>query len=233
LTEPSSRHNTSFSSDGRQAYGYLALPPSGQGPGVIVIQEWWGLDDHIADLTDRLAAEGFVAFAPDLYGGRIAHEADDALRMMLELPVEEGARRLSGAVDHLLAHPAVTSGKVGTIGFCMGGGFVLVLAAQEGDRIAAAVPFYGVVQGELPDFSGLRAAVQGHYGKDDSTTPQESIAPLAEAIEKGSGQAPEIHLYPAGHAFLNDQRPSYEPDSAKLAWRRAVDFLRDHLAPTA
>jgi carboxymethylenebutenolidase len=233
MTEQSSRHNTTFTTDGREAYGYLALPPSGQGPGVIVIQEWWGLDDHIADLTERLAGEGFVAFAPDLYGGRVAHESDDALRMMQELPVEEGVRRLSGAVDYLLAHPAVTSDKVGAIGFCMGGGFVLLLAAREGDRIAAAVPFYGVIQGELPDFSGLRAAVQGHYGQDDPTVPVESLAPLAEAIEKGSGRAPEFHLYPAGHAFLNDQRPTYHPASAEPAWQRAVAFLHRHLDPAA
>src|SRR3954470_5093480 len=141
------RQNVTFPSNGSQAHGYLATPPSGSGPGVIVIQEWWGLTDHIADVSDRLAAEGFVALAPDLFGGKVAHDADEAMKLLTELPVDRAARDLSGAVDYLLAQDSVTSSKVGAIGFCMGGGFVLMLAAQQGDRIGAAVPFYGVAPG--------------------------------------------------------------------------------------
>src|SRR3712207_8310701 len=91
------RQNVTFPSNGSQAHGYLALPPSGSGPAVIVIQEWWGLTDHIADVTDRLAAEGFVALAPDLFGGRTTHEAEAAGRLMSELPVDQAARDLGGA----------------------------------------------------------------------------------------------------------------------------------------
>ncbi|GAA2649482.1 hypothetical protein GCM10010307_58260 [Streptomyces vastus] len=152
--------NVTFPSAGTTAHGYLALPPSGRGPGVIVIQEWWGLTDHIADVADRLAAEGFVALAPDLYGGNVAHDSDEALRMMQDLPVSRGVELLSGAVDHLLALDAVTSDSVGSVGFCMGGGFVLYQAAVD-PRVSAAVPFYGVIRGELPDFSGLKAEVLG------------------------------------------------------------------------
>src|SRR5919112_438063 len=100
------RQNVTFASDGSSAHGYLATPPSGSGPGVVVVQEWWGLDDHIADVVDRLAGEGFVALAPDLFGGRVAHDSDEAGQLMQELPVEEAARALGGAVDYLLQREA-------------------------------------------------------------------------------------------------------------------------------
>src|SRR5436309_10815295 len=113
MPEQNPRQNVSFPSAGREAHGYLAVPSSGSGPGVIVIQEWWGLTDHIADVADRLAREGFVALAPDLYGGTVAHESQEALRMMQDLPVSRGVELLSGAVDHLLSLPEVTSDTVG------------------------------------------------------------------------------------------------------------------------
>ncbi|MFI6339266.1 dienelactone hydrolase family protein [Streptomyces sp. NPDC050535] len=223
------RQNVTFASAGATAHGYLALPPSGQGPGVIVIQEWWGLTDHIADVADRLAAEGFVALAPDLYGGSVAHDSDEALRMMKELPVSRGVELLSGAVDHLLGLPEVTSATVGSVGFCMGGGFVLYLAAAD-PRVTAAVPFYGVIRGELPDFSGLRAQVQGHYGELDTSIPKESLDELSEAIEQQSGITPDLRLYPAQHAFFNDGRPGvYDPEAAAQAWQSTVAFLREQL----
>jgi carboxymethylenebutenolidase len=125
--------NVTFPSGGGTAHGYLALPESGVGPGVVVIQEWWGLTSHIADVVNRLAAEGFVALAPDLYGGTTTHDADEAGKLMQQLPVDRAATDLGGAVDFLLGHDAVVGRKVGAVGFCMGGGFVLVLAAQQGD----------------------------------------------------------------------------------------------------
>src|SRR5436305_2777591 len=166
--------NVTFASNGRTAHGYLALPAGGRGPGVVVIQEWWGLTSHIVDVTNRLAAEGFVALAPDLYGGTTTHDADEAGRLMQELPVDRAARDLGGAVDYLLGHDAVTSSTVGAVGFCMGGGFVLVLAAQQGSKISAAVPFYGVLKEDYPDLSGLTAPVQGHFGSQDTFTPPEA-----------------------------------------------------------
>ena len=144
MSEQQSRQNTTFPITDGEAHGYLAVPASGSGPGVLVIQEWWGLTDHITDVTDRLAAEGFVALAPDLFGGRTAHDADEAGALMMSLPVDQAAQDLGGAVDFLLAHDAVTSATVGAVGFCMGGGFVLLLAAEQGARVTAAVPYYGV-----------------------------------------------------------------------------------------
>ena len=226
--ETPARQNVTFPSAGATAHGYLALPPSGRGPGVVVIQEWWGLTDHISDVADRLAAEGFVTLAPDLYGGSVAHDSDEARRMMKALPVARGVELLSGAVDHLLSLPEVTSGTVGAVGFCMGGGFVLYLAAVE-PRVSAAVPFYGVIQGKLPDFSGLRAQILGHYGERDRSIPPERVDELGATIRRQSGITPDFRLYPAGHAFFNDRRPSHDPDSAAQAWQSTVAFLRSQL----
>ncbi|WP_326701487.1 dienelactone hydrolase family protein [Streptomyces sp. NBC_01754] len=223
------RQNVTFSSAVATAHGHLALPPSGRGPGVIVIQEWWGLTDHIADVTGRLAAEGFVALAPDLYGGNVAHDPEEALRLMRDLPVERGVELLSGAVDYLLGRPEVTSETVGAVGFCMGGGFVLYLAAKE-PRVGAAVPFYGVIQGDLPDFSHLRADILGHYGERDESIPPESLAALRHAIKEQSGVDADLRTYPAGHAFFNDGRPeAYDPQASREAWRSTVDFLHREL----
>ncbi|GHJ38695.1 dienelactone hydrolase family protein [Streptomyces sp. TS71-3] len=225
----SARQNVTFPSADTMAHGYLVRPPDGSGPGVIVIQEWWGLDDHIADVTERLAREGFVALAPDLYGGRVAHDAEQAGRLMRELPVGHAVHLLSGAVDHLLSLPEVTSSTVGAVGFCMGGGFVLYLAAAE-PRVSAAVPFYGVIQGDLPDFSGLRAQVLGHYGERDGSIPAERLDELHRAITEQAGIEPDLRFYPgAGHAFFNDQRPSHHRDSAQRAWVATIPFLHRQL----
>ncbi|MFI9491024.1 MULTISPECIES: dienelactone hydrolase family protein [Streptomyces] len=223
------QQNVTFPSSGTTAHGYLALPPSGQGPGVVVIQEWWGLTDHITDVTRRLAAEGFVALAPDLYGGNVAHDEQEALRMMRELPVRRGVELLSGAVDHLLDRPEVTSDTVGAVGFCMGGGFVLYLAAVE-PRVSAAVPFYGVIQGDMPDFSRLRADILGHYGEQDRSITLQALGDLRRTVKEQSGVDADLRTYPAGHAFFNDTRPeAFAPQASAEAWRGTVEFLRDRL----
>jgi carboxymethylenebutenolidase len=225
------RQNVTFPSNGSLAHGYLALPESGSGPGVIVIQEWWGLTDHITDVTNRLAAEGFVALAPDLYGGKTTHDAQEAAELMKQLPVDRAVRDLSGAVDFLLGHEAVTGVKVGAVGFCMGGGFVLLLAAQQGEKVGAAVAFYGIIPGPRPDFSKLSAPLQGHFGERDEFLPPEQVRELAATIERQSGRKPEFYFYPAGHAFFNDENPlgTYDPEQAALAWRRTLEFLRANL----
>lgn len=224
--------NVTFPSNGTTAHGYLALPESGSGPGVVVIQEWWGLTSHIADVTNRLAREGFVALAPDLFGGTTTHDSDEASKLMQELPVDRAARDLGGAVDFLLGHEAVTSSEVGAVGFCMGGGFVLVLAAQQGDKIGAAVPFYGVLTEDYPSFQDLSAPLLGHFGEQDPMATPEKVRELADRIENESGTRPDFRVYPAGHAFFNDENliGTYDPDSAAKAWRASVDFLRANLS---
>lgn len=223
--------NVTFPSNGRTAHGYLAVPEAGSGPGVVVIQEWWGLTPHIAEVADRFAAAGYVALAPDLYGGATTHDPAEAGRLMGELPVEGAARDLTGAVDFLLDHACVTSSTAGAVGFCMGGGFVLVLAALQGDRIGAAVPFYGVLKEDYPDFSGLTAPLLGHFGDDDETIPPDTVAALAERIEAESGVTPRFHQYPAGHAFFNDSNTlgTYAAEHADVAWTRTLDFLGAHI----
>jgi len=225
------RQNVTFASNGGEAHGYLALPESGRGPGLVVIQEWWGLTSHIASLVDRFAAAGFVALAPDLYGGSTTHDADEAGQLMQDLPVDRACRDLAGAADYLLARDDVSGDRVGAVGFCMGGAFVLTLAVQEGGKVAAAVPFYPV--GHLPDdYAGLQAAVLAHFGEEDGFVPISAADELADKIRAGTGQEPEIQRYPAGHAFLNDENllGTYDPEQAGLAWDRTVAFLHQHLA---
>ncbi len=223
--------NVSFPSNGGTAHGYLALPESGAGPGVVVIQEWWGLTSHIADVTNRLAAEGFVALAPDLYGGTTTHDSDEAGKLMQQLPVQQAATDLGGAVDHLLGHDAVVGRKVGAVGFCMGGGFVLVLAAQQGEKIGAAVPFYGVLGEDYPSFENLSAPMLGHFGEQDTMATPDAVKALADRIEAESGRRPDFRLYPAGHAFFNDEdhMGTYDPEQATIAWNETLDFLRSTL----
>jgi len=226
-----SLQNVTFPSNGSTAHGYLALPDSGSGPGVIVIQEWWGLTSHIADVANRLAAEGFVALAPDLYGGATTHDAAEAGKLMQALPVDRAARDLGGAVDYLLGHDAVTSSQVGAVGFCMGGGFVLVLAAQQGNKIGAAVPFYGVLRKEYPSFENLTAPLLGHFGEQDQMQSTDQVRQLAATIERQTGQRPDFRFYPAGHAFFNDENllGTYDPEQAARAWDATLRFLREHV----
>ena len=222
----------SFPSNGTRGEGYLAVPASGSGPGVLVIQEWWGLNGQIKGVVDRLAGEGFVALAPDLYRGAHASEPDEAAKLMMSLNLERATKDLSGAVDYLAAHDAVTSDGIGVIGFCMGGGVTLWLATLRPDRVKAAVPFYGIIPWEAaqPDFSKLAAVVQGHYAENDDFANQESVRAL-EAQLKGLGKLCEFFTYPGtGHAFTNEENPGgYAPEATAIAMDRAVKFLHAQL----
>jgi carboxymethylenebutenolidase len=196
----------------------------------VVIQEWWGLTSHIADLVDRFAAAGFVTLAPDLYGGPATHDAEEAGRLMGELPIAQATKDLAGAVDFLLAHDDVTGDRVGLVGFCMGGAFVLTMAVQEGGKVAAAVSFYPV--GTVPDdYAGLQAAVLAHFGEEDAFVPIAAADDLAAKIKAGNGQTPEIIRYPAGHAFVNNDNllGTHDAKQAAKAWERTVAFLHEHL----
>jgi carboxymethylenebutenolidase len=223
--------NVTFPSNGNQAHGYLALPPKGTGPGLLVVQEWWGLTSHIASMVDRFAAEGFVAMAPDLYGTPATHDRAEAAELLAKLPVEGAVRDLRGAVDHLLQHPAVTADAVAVVGFCMGGGFAMRLAAQEGDRVAAVVPFYGLPREPDYDYRGLTAHVLGHFAERDHGLPLEVVDEAAIRIGEATDRRPEIHFYPAGHAFMNNDNllGTYDALQAAVAWRRTLTFLRGHL----
>ncbi|WP_370324841.1 dienelactone hydrolase family protein [Euzebya sp.] len=231
MADQTPHQNTEFPSNGHTAHGYLAQPESGSGPGLIVIQEWWGLTDHIADICNRFAQQGYVALAPDLFGGKVTHDADEAGQMMQELPEADAARDLGGAVDYLLGHDAVEGSKVGVVGFCMGGGFVIQLAAQQGDKIGAAIPYYGVLQHE-PDYSAITAPVLGHYAETDDFAPPTKALEMGKAIRDAGGQA-AINVYGGtGHAFFNDEdhMGTYDADAAAVSWARTLAFLSTQLS---
>jgi len=219
-----------FQSNGGTASGYLSLPASGKGPGVIVIQEWWGLVPHIKDVCDRFAAEGFVALAPDLYHGQSTTSPDEAGKLMMALRIDEAGKDLRGAADYLLNHGATTGSKVGTVGFCMGGALSLY-AATKNEQVGACVVFYGGHPNVKPDLPNLRAPVLGLYaGRDGFVTP-ESVRELEQRL-KELGKTAEIHIYPeVDHGFFNDERPTvYNEAAAKDAWRRVIAFYRERLA---
>jgi carboxymethylenebutenolidase len=222
-----------FPSNGSTGGGYLAPAHEGAGLGVVVVQEWWGLVDHIVDVCDRFAAEGFTALAPDLYHGKTVpnKEPDEAAKALMALDLERAARDLSGAVDYLQAHDAVRGHGVAIVGFCMGGGLALWLATLRPDAVRAAVPFYGIApKGAEPNWSAMTAAVEGHYAEHDDMASPDAVAAF-EARLTDLGKEVRIFTYPnTGHAFFNDTRPEvYEEDAARQAWVRTLEFLRAKL----
>lgn len=212
--------------------GYLATPAQGAGPGLVVIQEYWGLVPHIEDLCDRFAAEGFTALAPDLFRGATASEPDEAGKLMMALNLEQAARDLGAAVDHLQASPLVRGDGLGVVGFCMGGGLALMLATQRAADIDACVAFYGLIPwaSAHPDWTQLDTAVQGHFGEDDEFFSPDKMRELEATLDE-AGKDTDFHLYAgAGHAFFNDTRPeAYDATAASLAWTRTLEFLRAKL----
>lgn len=223
-----------FASNGIDARGYLAVPESGTGPGVIVVQEWWGLDDGIKAMADRLAANGFVALAPDLYHGDLAEhtEMDKAGELMNSLPPERAARDMSGAVDALVDHDATTGDGIGVVGFCMGGMLTFVLAALRPDQIKAAVPFYGFPSGDGgPDLSKISAKIQGHFAETDDFFPPEGVHELQGALD-GLGVQATLTVHPGtGHAFMSphDALDTYDEALAETIWPQFTTFLHDTL----
>jgi carboxymethylenebutenolidase len=222
--------HVTFKANGRTATGYLARS-AGNGPGVVVIQEWWGLVPHIENLADRFAAEGFVALAPDLYHGEKATSPDQAGKLMMSMRIDEAAKDLAGAIDHLRQQPGVTGSKVGTVGFCMGGALSL-FAASQNPEVGACVVFYGGHPNVKPDIPKLQAPVLGIWaGKDGFVTP-EVVSELDKQLT-AAGKRHEFHTYPAAqHAFFNDTRPEvYDSSAAADAWTRTIAFLRKELRP--
>jgi carboxymethylenebutenolidase len=223
-----------FASNGSTASGYLALPAGGSGPGVIVIQEWWGLDSGIKEMADRLAEAGFVALAPDLYHGELAGhtEMDRAGELMNEMPPDRAGRDMSGAVDFLADHTATTGDAVGVMGFCMGGLLTFVLASLRPDKIKAAVAFYGFPQGDSqPDYSKIEAAIQGHMADNDAFFPPDAARALEAQLQQ-LGKDVTFTVYPgAGHAFMAPHNALGTQDQTLYdeIWPKATGFLHQHL----
>ena len=216
-----------FPSNGGTTQGYLATPTSGKGPGVLVIQEWWGLVPHIKRVCDRLAAEGFSALAPDMYHGKTADEPDGAGKLFMALNIAQAEKDLRGAATYLGQQSSTA--KVGCVGFCMGGQLAL-FAGTLNPNVGAVVDFYGIHPNVKPDYAKLAGPVLGLFAeKDGFVTPQ--TAREVDAAIKKAGKPSEIHIYPnVDHAFFNeDNTGAYNKAAADDAWRRTITFFRQHL----
>lgn len=225
--------NIEFSTGAGAAPGYLAVPAGEQGPATIVLQEWWGVDEHIRSICDRLAAEGFFALAPDLFGGETTTQPSEAEQKMMALSMDEVEHQMCGAADFLASQPGFDGAGVGAVGFCLGGGLSL-WAAATCPRISAAVTYYYVMPHGKPDFTKIKGPVLGHFGTGDEFISHDEAKAL-EAELRDAGLEVTFHYYDgAGHAFFNDtdRLGTYDPDLAGLSWERTVSFLRNALTPS-
>ena len=213
-------------SNGGAADGYLSRPETQDAPGVIVIQEWWGLNAHIKSVADRYAREGFLALAPDLYHGRVTRSPDEAGKLMMALDIERAERDLRGSVAHL---KQLSKKAVGTVGFCMGGTLSLFAACVNGGDVGACVIYYGGHMAVKNDYDRLQAPVLGHWAELDDWANANKTAIERELRQRG--KACEFHDYPGTkHAFFNDERPDvYDKAAAELSQERTLAFFRKHL----
>ncbi|MBP2159968.1 MULTISPECIES: dienelactone hydrolase family protein [Asticcacaulis] len=210
--------------DGGQIAAYSAGEDPAR-PGVIVLQEWWGLNDHIKAIADRFEGEGFNALAPDLFQGRVTKDANEASHMMNGLDFPGAVHEdIAAAKDWLRERSA----SVAVMGFCMGGALAIASAARL-KGLSAGVCFYGVPPKSFADPKDIVIPLQGHFGsKDDWVTP--AVVADMEAAMKAAGNPPEFYSYEADHAFFNKTRPEvYDAEAAEAAWQRTIRFLKTHV----
>ena len=207
--------------------GYLALPSSGTGPGILVLHAWWGLNEFFVELCDRLAKEGYVALAPDLYDGSVASGIEEAKELLGGIDSEAAQQKVLQALDALQQHSAVQGDKIGALGCSMGASWTLLLSTLRPQQIAAAVLFYGV---DGVDFTVSRCAYLGHFAENDVWDPLEQ-ARLMEADMRAAGREVTFYVYPGvGHWFFEANQPeAYNEEAAHLAWDRTVAFLNRYL----
>jgi carboxymethylenebutenolidase len=223
-----------FASNGSTARGYLARPASGSGPGVLVVQEWWGIESGIKDAADHLADAGFTALCPDLYHGELAshQEPDQAAALMNAMPADRAARDMSGAVDFLLADDAVTGDGIGVGGFCMGGMLAWLIAVHRADAVRAVVPFYGYPSGDMePDWAQLGAPVRAHMAENDDFFGADGARALERKLQ-GMGKDVEITVHAGtGHAFMASHNAlgTRNEDKADEIWPSVLAFLHAQL----
>jgi carboxymethylenebutenolidase len=218
----------SFRSNGGTSQGYLARPATPNGSAVIVIQEWWGLVPHITEVADRFAADGYVTLAPDLYHGVSTREPDEAGKLMMGLAMDQAAKDIAGAAAYLAERAEVTTGKVGTVGFCMGGSLAL-WSATLSDHVVAAVGYYPGVPWERmsPRWSNYSGkAAQIHCSEGDGTSAAAGIQQAKTAIEAAGGEVALFDYPGTQHAFFNDHRPEvHAPEASQQAWNRTLEFF--------
>jgi carboxymethylenebutenolidase len=216
-----------FPTNGHTTQGYLATPAAGKGPGILVIQEWWGLVPHIKSVCDRFAAEGFSALAPDMYHGKTASEPDEAGKLFMALNIAQAEKDLAGGAKYLASHSSTS--KLGVVGFCMGGQLALFAACTQ-PSIGAVVDFYGVHPNVTPDYTRLSGPVLGLFAEKDAFVTPDTARGVEAAIKK-AGKSVAIHIYPGvDHAFFNDDNPgAYNKTTAEDAWRRTLAHFRTNL----
>jgi len=218
-----------FDNDGQTIDAYVAEPASGAGPGVIVIQEWWGLVDEIRDVCDRLAREGFVALAPDVYRGTRTRDPDEAGRLMMDLEIPRAVGDLERAVDALIGRAAVDGSKVGCIGFCMGGQLALAAACADG-RVGAVVDCYGIHPNVELKPERIVASVLGLFAENDEFIPNERVRELEGLLQSAGVSARFKTFVGVQHAFMNHARPDvYDAPAADEAWNDVLSFFRAEL----
>lgn len=224
-----------FQSGDERINGFLA-EPEGKGPfpAIVVIQEWWGLSDWIKDNAKRLAAQGYVCLAPDLYRGKVTDDRAAAAQLLNGLPRDRALRDLKAAVDTLTDMANVNKKKIGSIGWCMGGGYSLELALAD-PRVHACAMCYGRVVTETAKLKPLDAAVLGIFGEQDKGIPAASVKEFTEALRKAGKKIEQIKLFPAGHGFMRpnsptNKNPAYNENAAKQAWQLIDQFFAKELA---
>ncbi|MGI8925387.1 MAG: dienelactone hydrolase family protein [Tepidiformaceae bacterium] len=215
-----------FPANGGTASGYLARPASGSGKGVVVFQEWWGLNDNIKGIADRFAAEGFLALAPDMYHGQLTDEPTEAGKLLMALNIEQAAKDAKGAVQYL---KSLSGGPVGTTGFCMGGALSLFAACNNDGDVGACIDYYGGHPAVKYNWEGLTAPVLGFFAEhDDFINP--SLPGYIEGLT-AAGKQHDFITYPGTqHAFFNDEHSEvFNKEAADDSWRRSLSFFRAHL----
>jgi carboxymethylenebutenolidase len=215
--------------DGSTLPGFLDDAAGAGAPAVVVVHEWWGLNEQVKGVARRLAADGFVAFAVDLYRGTLAKDATEASALMQALDMKRALADLHAAVQALLAR---AGGRVGTLGFCMGGAYALATAAHN-QEVKAAVAFYGIPSPAMADVKAIKARVLGHYASRDGHVSPERVDALEKTLAAAGIEA-TLYRYEADHAFANEKRPEvYAPAAAELAWKRTLAFLHETLSGAA
>ncbi|MEE9610383.1 MAG: dienelactone hydrolase family protein [Desulfatiglandales bacterium] len=211
--------------DGKECSGYYAMPSAGENaPGVVVIQEWWGLNDQIKGVANRLAETGYRALVPDLYKGKVTLEAAEAEHLMGNLDFGDAATQdIRGAVQYLKENTP----KVAVLGFCMGGA-LSILAAVHVKEVDAVVCWYGIPPEEAADPSTIEIPLQGHFALEDEFFTPAQVDTLESRLKEGNVTY-EIHRYQAKHAFGNETGDRHAPEAAKLAWQRTFHFLAKHI----
>lgn len=223
---PARTETVSYKSGNETVSGFLALPEGhGKHPGLIVIHEWWGLNDQIKDEARKFADQGYVALAMDLYRGKVATTSEEAHELMRGVPDDRGTRDLVAAYDYLAARRDVEANKIGSVGWCMGGGWSIKLAMSE-PRLAACIVNYGSLPTEASSIEKINAPVLGNFGADDRGITPDSVHAF-EAAMKAAGKSVDVKIYEgAGHAFQNpNNQQGYRPEATADAWSRMTEFL--------